>query len=286
LASLAEAGDYADISLSPDGTRLAVSLRDPERGTHDLWLLNSDGGKSQRLTSDPADEFAPVWSADGRRLLFSAAAGGQVNLLLKDVSALGDSTPLAADRLGLGRYAADWSPDGRHVLYIAGGRAIERSDLWTTPVAGSGMARALLDSRFVETHGRFSPTGDWFVYTSSETGRFEVYVDRFPQRGAKRRVSTDGGAWPRWSRDGREIFYLSPDNQLIAAPVHVTGERLETAAAHSLFVLRPRAPGRLDAYAYDVSPDGRRIVVNTFVEDESADTITLVLNWAPTPEKR
>jgi eukaryotic-like serine/threonine-protein kinase len=260
-------------------------MRDPDRLTQDLWLYDADGEQGERLTFDPADEFAPVWSPDGTRLLFSAAADGAVNLLIKNVSSAAPPASVKADALGLGRYAADWSRRGGRVLYVAGGRAISRSDVWTTSVDGRGAARPLLESKFIETQPRFSPDGDWFVYSSNETGRFEVYADRSAQGGSKRRISTDGGAWPRWSRDGRELFYVALDSRLMTVPVRVADRRLDVREPTSMFVLPPRQPGRLDAYPYDVSPDRQRILVNTAVEDESADTITVVLNWAPPAQR-
>ena len=279
LAVLTPPADYSDLALSPDGARLAVSLRDPAQATRDLWLYDADGGRGQRFTFDPGDEFAPVWSPDGTRLLFSSMIKGLVNLRIKDVQGAGDGVPVDVDTLGFGRYAADWSRDGRDIMYIGGGRAIARSDLWVAPIANPREARALLESTFVETHGRFAPRGGWFAYASNETGQLEVYVDRFPARGAKRRVSTHGGGWPRWTSEAREIIYLSPDNQLMAVAVRVTGERLDVADPRPLFALRPRPPQRLDAYAYDVSPDGQRFVVNTLVDDPASNTITVVLNW-------
>jgi hypothetical protein len=108
----------------------------------------------------------------------------------------------------------------------------------------------------------------------------EVYADRFPGLGAKRLVSATGGSWPRWSRDGSEMFYVSSDNRLMAAAVRATRDTLEIGAPHPLFTVRPRPPARLDAYPYDVSPDGRRFVVNTVVEDPASAAITLVFNWA------
>ena len=279
ISALAPPADYGDVALSPDGTRLAVSVVDPARSTRDLWLYDTDGGPGQRLTTEPEDEFAPVWSPDGTRLLFSATKSGLVNLYLTDLSIAADPAPLDVDTLGQGRFATDWSRDNRFFLYIGGGRAIATSDLWVAPIARPRQARPLLNSRFVETHGRIAPTGDWLAYSSNETGRMEVYADRFPDRGAKRIVSTGGGGWPRWSRDGTEIYYLSPDNQLMVATLGGTPQRLEVSEPQRLFPLLPRAPVRLDAYAYDVSPDGRRFVVNTLIEEPASTAITLVLNW-------
>jgi Tol biopolymer transport system component len=286
LVALAAPGGYGDVALSPDGLRLAVSVTDPARSTSDLWLYDLDGGRGQRVTFDPGDEFAPVWSPDGARLLFSSLTKSLVNLYIKDVMAGGNQAPIEVDNLGLGRFAADWSRDGRYIMYIGGGRAISRSDLWVAPVAAPREARALLDSPFVETHGRFAPDGRWFAYASNETGQLEVYVDRFPDRGAKRMVSTQGGRWPRWARDGAELFYISPDNQLIAVAIEPARDRLDIGVPRPLFVIRPRPPVRLDAYPYDVSPDGRRFVVNTLTDDTMSTAITVVLNWTAGLPKR
>jgi Tol biopolymer transport system component len=254
-------------------------VADPARSTRDLWLYETHGGPGQRLTTEPEDEFAPVWSPDGTRVLFSAARKGLVNLYVTDLSIPADPSPLDVDTLGQGRFATDWSRDNRFFLYIAGGRAIATSDLWVAPVASPRQARPLMNSRFVETHGRVAPTGGWIAYTSNETGRLEVYADRFPERGAKRIVSTGGGGWPRWSRDGTEIYYLSPDNHLMVARVRATSRRIDVSEAQRLFAVLPRPPVRLDAYAYDVSPDGSRFVVNTLIEEPASTAITLVLNW-------
>ena len=279
LGALAAPADYGDVALSRDGTRLAVSVTDPTRSTRDLWLYEIDSGRAQRLTVDPADEFAPVWSPDGTRLLFSSASKGLVDLHIKDVNTAGEPLRFDVDNLGLGRYASDWSRDGRYIMYIGGGRAIARSDLWLAPVADPRGAGALLESTFVETHGRFAPRGRWFAYAANTTGQLEVYVDRFPDLGAKHLVSTKGGRWPRWASDGRELFYVSPENQLMAVAITATRDRLDVGVPRALFTIRPRPPVRLDAYPYDVSPDGERFVVNTLMEDTTANTITIVLNW-------
>jgi len=271
--------DYGDVALSADGTRLVVSVANPAFSNQDLWLYDVQSGRGERFTFDAADEFAPVWSPDGARVLFSAMRNGSVDLYVKEVSGLSNPRPLAVDTLGLGRFAADWSRDDRFIMYIGGGRAIARSDLWVASPTSDPQARALLDSPFLETQGRFAPAGGWFIYTSNETGKFEVYIDRFPQRGAKRLVSAGGGGWGRWTRGGREILYLAPNNQLMAVEVQGVGDRLDVGQPRPLFTLRARATARLDAYPYDISADGQRVVVNALVDDPTSASITVMFDW-------
>jgi dipeptidyl aminopeptidase/acylaminoacyl peptidase len=277
IGALGEPGDYGDVALSPDGTSLAVSVLDPALATKDIWLYDVRNGGRKKLTFDAEDEFAPVWSPDGRRMLFSSLGQGGVNLYTRNVDGLGERQSMQVDSLGIGRFAADWSRD--YLMYIGGGRVISRSDLWVAPTGSPQRARPLLESMFVETHGRIAPNATWFAYASNETGRLEVYVDRFPARGAARPVSRDGGGWPRWAKDRSEIFYLSEDDQLMAAAVRVNGERLDVDPPRVLFRLRPRPPVRLDAYAYDVSRDGQRFVVNTLIEEAASTVISVVLDW-------
>jgi Tol biopolymer transport system component len=278
VARLGTPGDLGDIAVSPDGKALAVSVIDPSRSTRDLWVYPIAGGPGRRLTFEAGDEFAPVWSPEGDRLLFSSSKNGLVELAVVGVNGPAAPQSFDADREGVGKFAADWSRDNRAVLYVGGGRAINRSDLFIAPLTEGQQARALLDSTFVETHGRIAPAGDWMAYTSNETGRLEVYVDRFPTLGDKRIVSADGGGWPRWSRDGRELFWVSDSGDLVAAQVRRTGGRLEIASPRARFRLNARDPARLDAYAYDVLPDGR-FIVNRLLAEASTSAITIVINW-------
>jgi eukaryotic-like serine/threonine-protein kinase len=138
-----------------------------------------------------------------------------------------------------------------------------------------------LETNFLESQPQFSPDGRWVAYMSNKSGRQEVYATQFPTRDHETRVSTAGGTTlPRWNRNGREIFYVAPDGMLTAATVDGGTEQIEVGAPRPLFTvpLVPTRLARLDSYPYDVTPDGQRILVNSFI-DEVMPPITLVVNW-------
>jgi hypothetical protein len=129
-----------------------------------------------------------------------------------------------------------------------------------------------------QTTARFSPDGKWLAYSSSESGRFEVYVTPFPGPGGKWLVSTGGGWFPQWRRDGREIFYVSPlDDKIMAAEVKANGSSFEVGAVHALFEIRPYF-GLYTANLFDVTPDGQRFIV-AYDAQQSNAALTLVTNW-------
>jgi serine/threonine protein kinase/Tol biopolymer transport system component len=278
-STLGDPADYGDVMLSPDGARAAVSVVDPAVGTRDLWIFDLARGIRERLTDDPGDEFAPIWSRqDGRTLIFSSRRAGSIDLYRIPVTG-GTAAPLWEDSLG--KFASDWSADGKFLVYIAGGGIISRSDLWVLPVGG-GKPAPILETALIESQGQFSPDGRWLAYMSAgseRTGTREVYVVPFPGPGERRQISTAGGGWPRWRRDGREIFFLALDDTLTAVTVNGDGARFEIKAARPLFKARPRPYARLDAYPYDVTASGQRFIVNTMVDEPTAAQITLVVNW-------
>jgi Tol biopolymer transport system component len=265
---------YRDLELAPDGGRVAVSLFDLARRDFDIWLLDIARGLRTRFTFDPADELTSVWSPDGSRVVFSSPRKGRFDLYQKASSGAGVEEDLLVDSLD--KYPVDWSPDGRFVLFAV--RAPKTGlDLWVLPLADR-KAFPLLHTPFGEISGRFSADGRWIAYVSNESGRNEVYVTPFPGPGGKWQVSTAGGNQPRWRRDGKEMFYLGPDNTLMAAAVNGQDSAFEVGAVRSLF--DTRAPSRWSGRsAYDVSADGQRFLVNTLAERAAAAPITLVVNW-------
>jgi eukaryotic-like serine/threonine-protein kinase len=276
IGQLGDQADYSDVELSPDGQRVVVSVLDPAQGTRDLWLYDVKRELRTRFTFDSANEFEAIWSPDGARLAF-ARSRASVDLYQKLSSGSGREDAILEG--GLGKFPSDWSPNGQFILYIAGGAAIQRSDLLVLPLFGDKKPFPFLDSSFVETRGRFSPDGRWIAYASDESGQLEIYVARFPEPGERRRVSTAGGLWPRWRRDGKEIVYVASNNTLAAATVNGEGATFEVGAVRTLFAVRPRPMVSLGDYPYDVSADGQRFLINTVADETASAAITLVVNW-------
>jgi hypothetical protein len=170
-------------------------------------------------------------------------------------------------------YATSWSPDGQCILYNTQGEP--KPKLGLLPVSGDRKPRVFLEAETVLRAGQFSPDGRWIAYESMESGKEEVYVAPFPGPGGKRQVSVSGGGTPRWRRDGKELFYLASDRQLMSADVNGKGVAFEVGAVRRLFRTRAAAP----ALTYDVTADGQRFLVINSVDMEESSPLTLVVNW-------
>ena len=280
IAALGDQADYGGVELSPDGTRAAVNVLDPARRTRDIWLYDVARGLRTRFTFDPAEDDFPVWSPDGSQIGFGSARMGQFDLYVKPSSGAGTEELLYHEARSVS--PSSWSPNGHSLLYFYSAAGPQGSDLRVLPLSGDRKTSVFLQTPFNEDAGTFSSDGRWVAYQSNESGRNEVYVAPFPGPGGKWQISTAGGASPRWRRDGREIYYLAPNNRLMAAPVSGEGSAFQVGVVQSLFEARPR-PGVL-ARPYDVSADGQRLLVNTLVQEASAP-ITLVVNWTAALKK-
>ena len=179
----------------------------------------------------------------------------------------------------------DWSSDGRFLLFCNNDPQTGM-DLWVLPVSNEKKPVPFLNTKFEERDGQFSPDGKWVAYESNESGRFEIYVQPFPGPGGKFQISANGGAQPRWNKNGKEIFYVSLDSKMMAAPVKLSadGKSLETGTPAALFPVHIAGGPLPGAYKqqYAVSADGQRFLVN-LVADQGTSPITLILNWRPKP---
>jgi dipeptidyl aminopeptidase/acylaminoacyl peptidase len=177
------------------------------------------------------------------------------------------------------KFPADWSPDGRFLLYLEVSPTTG-NDLWVLPMDGDRKPFPFLTTSFDTRWGQFSPDGRWVAYHSNESGRNEIYARPFPGPGGQSTVSTSGGVYPRWSPDGKELFYLAPDGRLMAAQVAVTGTTLKAAAPVALFQTRIVGGGASivgSRQQYDVASDGR-FLINVTTES-APQPISLILNW-------
>ena len=266
-----EPGDVGPLAVSPDGKAVAVVRHDGAAGMSSLWLLAD--GRSLRLTFEPLMAGSLLWSPDGTRLMIGVEAASKTSLRLVAANGSGALEP-SLDIPG-GSRLESWSRDGQYVLYTAA--TGKGSAVWALPLQGDGKGGKpiqWIQSTFSVKDARFSPDGRWVAYTSDESGRDEVFVQAFPVAEGKWLVSTAGGSHPSWGADGRELFFVSPDDRLMASALSFTGSGAQAGEPQQLLRLSPGA-------VYDASPDGRRFLVQHPVEESTPDAINVVLNWAP-----
>jgi serine/threonine protein kinase len=268
-----------ELSLSPDGTRVAEGRQD-DRGTWVVWGLDLARGVNTRLSFEPAGAGNAIWSPDGSQIVYAPGGGSSADLYRKSANGAGQGELLYHSNEI--KSPQDWSRDGRFLLFLQ--RAKDTgSDLWTLSMDGEHKATPYLVTSFNEAQAKFSPDGHWVVYSSNESGNREVYVQPFPMStGGKWPVSNGGGSQPRWSPDGKELFYLAPDNSLMAVSVSTAGGTFQPGVPKALFpaaVLGGGGGGPGIAWRWDISPDGKRFLMNTAMEDSVGLPVTVVLNW-------
>ncbi|HXM51442.1 MAG TPA: protein kinase, partial [Pyrinomonadaceae bacterium] len=215
-----------DLSISPDGKRLAV------KRNQNLWVVELEKGTALRITSTFSQ--MPVWSPDGSRIAFSEGTSG---LTVRAANGSGDAEGL----LPGANFPAAWSPDGRFIIFVRRG-VKTRMDIYALPLFGDRKEYLISNSPFNEQTPAFSPDGRWLAYTSDETGNYEIYVQSFSADGKlgadKQRVSTNGGTYPVWRRDGSELFFVAPDGQMMSSAVKTGGTEFQFGAPKPLFKTR------------------------------------------------
>jgi Tol biopolymer transport system component len=271
-----EQAGLSNLRLSPDGHRVAAERT--LRNETDLWLLDSTRQKRLTRGSDGSIARLPLWSPDGGRIAFESVRSGSVALSVKPSA--GDGAEEVLFESPEIKIPCDWSPDGRFLLYYVPNPKTG-TDLWVLPL-GTRAPFVWLETAANELWGQFSPDGRWVAYQSNETGRYEIYVRPFPARGDSFPVSTTGGVYPRWSRDGKELYFIAPDAKMMAVTIRATATMVEAGLPAALFQTR-RLGGGLNvigrSHQYDVARDGR-FLINVEAES-SAPPITLLMNWQP-----
>jgi Tol biopolymer transport system component len=269
-----------DPEISPDGRRATASIVDLRTGQTDIWIVDLATGTRRRFTTGAGSKEWCTWSPDGGRVAHSISnpRGTGYDIVSRPIGGSEPEVTLASDPVEF-QAPLGFSPDGNFFLYSK--RKNERDDLWILPLTGDRKPRPFLATPALEPIARFSPNGRYVAYQSDETGRFEIYVATFPGPGSRSQISQSGGVEPRWSRDGKELFYFAPDNRLMAAKVETGGTTFDVGIIQPLFQARSMG----FTYRYDVASDGKRFLVVAGLPQDLSP-ITILTNWtAELPKK-
>ncbi len=269
IGQLGDAAVVRGLRISPDGTRVALDVRDSRAGSFDLWVFEIGRGVPTRLHSGPVDEILPVWSPDGSKLLYRSDHAGPPDIYEVSLATPGSDRPVLA--LPGVQQPEDASRDGRLLAYLNEVQSTVRN-IWLLPLEGERKPAPWMPTRFSQTSPRFSPDGRWIAYESDETGDPEVYVARTQGGADKRRISPDGGKLPRWRADGKELYYIGPEGSVMVVPV-APGPQWTGGAAVPLFRVET------DIENWDVAPDGSRFLVSVPPERVRSSPLHVILNW-------
>jgi eukaryotic-like serine/threonine-protein kinase len=279
VGTVASPGNYHNVRLSPDGRRVATDQTDPDGLNIDVWIHEPARGLMTRMTFDPALDYAPIWSPDGKRILFGSSRQSAWRLFVKNSDGSGSETTVLD--LGDGGWQVvpfDWSRDGKRVLFRSA------AELWYFTLPDRA-PKPLFQASWSARNAQFSPDDRWIAYASNESGGWEICVSPFPSVNGKWQVSRTGGQEPRWRADGKELFFVSPEGKMMAAPVS-TGAMFEAGSPVELFQTHRRPPASsTDVFSYDVTGDGQKFLIDTEVENPKSTPPSITLHWNAPVEK-
>jgi len=266
-----------DPQISPDGKRLLIKRPPIDGPVYNVWVVDLERGTSLRITSTFSQ--MPIWSPDGNRIAYNCDWG----ICIKAANGIGEAEQFHAGT----NFTSQWSPDGRFILFVRRG-VKTRLDMYALRMNGERKEILLLNSAADEACPLLSPDGKWLAYASDETGTYEIYVQSFSEGKLgpdRKRVSTTGGRFPVWRRDGTELFFIAQDAQLMSTPVKASGTEFSFETPKPLFKTRIMN-WNLNFHELDISPDGQRFLIGTVIgEPTAAPPPTVILNWTAALKK-
>jgi len=261
---------YTALALSPDGRSVAAVIASGT-ATSDLWIVDLERGTSSRFTFGRGFVENPAWSPDGRSLAYDSAPEGPDELFIKPSDGSAGEQSLYQSPV-MFKHPTGWSFDGRYVVF----ESLDAStgfDVWVVPTGGDRKASVYLHGPFNERWASISPDGRWMAYASDESGRYEVYVQSFPTPGSKHQVSLEGGAYPTWSKDGRELQFAAADGVTLMSVDVQSGAEFHSGTPHTLFHTPKNAIGVTATW------DLKRYLFALPVDETTANPIEVVLDW-------
>lgn len=260
-----------DVRLSPDNKRAAYA------GAIALWTCDLERNTKTRVTFDDQLLLQPSWSPDGKALIFAAPTSkGGGNFEIRAKAADGSGSERAMIPVSTAYHYPAWSPDGKYLTYLWGDGEKQVS-LWRLPVARDSKPVVIVQPPSVQSniyHYRVSADGHWVAYTSDESGQLEIYLTTFPEGKGKWKVSSNGGGYPAWTENGKELFYKDSTDDFFVSPINTHGTEVEIGKPQHLF--HASTPGI--GLSFDVSLDGKRLLVN-HADAEVQSSLHLVTNW-------
>jgi len=293
LGTLGPPGRYDEPALSPDGKRLVIDVNASSSSSGDIWVVDIATASFSRFTFDPASDITPIWSPDGKNVVFSSNRTGEYNLYIKPSDGSSNEKLLQGSPSNSAQIPSDWSRDGKSLIFDFAS-ASNDYDLWLQPMANGTIstdqkAHGLVEYPGAQVRANVSPDGRWIAYESNETGRSETWVQSFPPGGGKWQITSEGGIEPQWHKDGRELFYLAPNRKLMAVETQLN-PTFHAGPPQPLFDAPISMKGIGDSRSrFAVSPDGQRVLVVTDLAERSSSSgspIQVVLNWPAALEKK
>jgi serine/threonine protein kinase len=275
VGTVGDPGFSGNLDLSPDGQQVAVTGPSPRPGggvQYDIWLVDVASGRAARLSDDSGAD--PAWSPDGKHIVFNSSRLGRNSLFMRASDGSGVDVPLVKSETD-NFTVASWSRANVMIFNVYNDR--NASDLWTLSMSGDRTPKVFLSSKHSEFNGTFSPDGRWVAYQSDASGRYELLVRPFPNRDPPQTISRDGGMYPRWRGDGKELFFLSPDGTMMAAGFDATtglGKGVPQALFPTQLVFGNNRP-------YAVDRNGERFLVPIAADPR----VTAVMDWRALPPR-
>lgn len=274
LAAVGDPAEYSDPRISMDGRKIAVSI-DSGEGGNNVWVLDSQHGTRSRVTFGAGNNGTAAWSPDGKTLIYSSNRDG--GYLLYEQPADGSGVARRVTDGANPEIGASWSRDGRFVAYVeiqvaSHGQPVIR----VIPRTGQQKPYTLVSADYDVSHPSISPDSKWVAFSSTETGHSEIYVVPLAGGAGKWQISANGGEQPIWSPVGNEIFFVSPENKLMAAQVTETGNSVVAGKIETLF---PVSPTSSSLTIYDVAPDAKKFLITSLSANRKPEPLTVVANW-------